>query len=78
MFRHFKDGDATFESNSNLSNYTVARTTYQRTQGKALYYLQLDSGNKQFLSTSWSVSTANTAMTSFQNFKIRCVRDYVK
>lgn len=78
MFRHYKDGDATFDSNSNLSNYTVARTTYQRDEGKALYYLQLDSGNKQFLSTSWSVSTANTAMTSFQNFKIRCVRDYVK
>lgn len=78
MFRHYKDGDATFDSNSDLSDFTVARTTYKRDEGDAIYYIQKDDKNNQFITTDWYVSTSIVEMTSFENFKIRCVRDYVQ
>ena len=89
MFRHYKDGAATFDSDSNLSDYTVARTTYHRSENgeehDCLYFIQVglteedgETKDFQFISTSWGVSVSNTAQDECDYFKIRCVRDYVK
>lgn len=79
MFKHCKESGADFESNSSLNNWTVARTTYKREgKGDALFYIEMDSGGKQFITTSWGVTGNTIDQDQYSDFKIRCVRDYVQ
>lgn len=70
IHRYYRDGTVT--ESSNLSDYTAARTYYQRTEGKALYFVQ--TGTPDFITTTWFPNNS-TSQDRFSSFKIRCVRD---
>lgn len=75
MFRHYRATDGDLTGISNLTTYTVARTTYPRNEGNALYVVTYDSGN-QFITTSWFAFAGGwEAQSDYSKFKVRCVRD---
>lgn len=87
MFRHYRDTQDELTGTSNLSRYTVSRTTYPRTEGDCFYLVTVshntgDSGEiptDQFITTGWwYFGEGSTTQEDFTNFKVRCVRDYVK
>ena len=71
IHRYYRNG-GTVEQSSKLTDYTAARSTYPRTEGQALFFVQ--TGTPDFITTTWEPDNS-TAQTSFQRFKIRCVRD---
>lgn len=71
IHRYYRRTGSVQES-SELTDYTAARSTYTRTEGQALFFVQ--SGEPDFITTTWEPDNS-TAQTSFQGFRIRCVRD---
>lgn len=70
IHRYYRTGSV--QESSELTDYTAARSTYTRTEGQALFFVQ--SGEPDFITTVWKPDNS-TVQTSFTRFKIRCVRD---